>query len=60
MEIPFPKISEEENQKITNLVNEIMQKGNNEEELQNEIYKTYNLNDSDIECIKGEMKKWTC
>lgn len=60
MEIPFPKILEEENNKITNLVNEIIANGCDDEELQKEIYKTYNLNDSDIEFIKGEMKKWTC
>ena len=58
MEIPFPEISEEENIKITNMVNKIVENGCDEEELQNEIYKTYNLDASDIECIKGEMRKW--
>ena len=60
MEIPFPDISEEVNKKITNLVEDIIAKGCDDVELQKVIYKTYNLNDNDIKCIEGEIKKWTC
>lgn len=58
MEIPFPDITKEEDIKITNMVNDIIDKKNSDEVLQKEIYKTYNLNDNEIKFIKGELKQW--
>lgn len=60
MEIPFPDITKEEDMKITNMVDNIIDGKNSDEILQKEIYKTYNLNENDIEIIKGEMKQWNC
>ena len=58
MEIPFPNITKEENIKITNMVNNIIDEKGSDETLQKEIYKTYNLNEQDIEFIKKEMRQW--
>jgi len=58
MEIPFPNITEEEDKRIANMVNDIMEKRSTDEALQQEIYQTYQLDDDEIEWIKGEMKQW--
>ena len=58
MEIPFPNITEEEDKRIVNMVNDIMEKRSTDEALQQEIYQTYQLDDDEIEWIKGEMKQW--
>lgn len=55
MEIPFPDITEEENKKISELVDEIRSKNANDDVLQKEIYKTYHLEDSEINYIKGTI-----
>lgn len=52
MEIPFPDISNEENEKISILVDEVMNNKKAEDVLQNEIYKTYNLDKEEIDYIK--------
>ena len=51
MEIPFPDISNEENEKISILVDEVMNNKKAEDVLQNEIYKTYNLDKEEIEWV---------
>lgn len=53
MEIPFPQITEEENQKITTMVDDILNGKTNDRQLQKVIYKTYDLDDNEIEYIKG-------
>lgn len=55
MEIPFPKITKEENYKIEKLIDNILYNTENDKILQDEIYKTYGLNNADIEKINNSI-----
>lgn len=52
MEIPFPNITKEQDERISTIVDEIMNEEANDELLQEEIYRTYRLDENEIRYIK--------
>lgn len=56
LELPFPKISTEENREIENLVNQIMESNDSklDEKLQNLIYGIFNLSNMEIDYLNSQ------
>ena len=56
MLLPFPKITQKQNNEILEIINELL-KGNNKREttLQNIIFESYHLNTKQIQHIKKEI-----
>ena len=58
MELPLPQITKEQDIRISNMVDEIMDGNNGRvQELQEEIYGAYNLNEEQVEYVENEMNR---
>ena len=56
--LPFPKITEQQNNIITKIVNELLKgKNENNDTLQKIIFYSYGLNQEQMQYIKGQLEK---